>query len=340
VAIANYYHQRSKPAQAAKHYAFSGQYESALQLYLELGEKELDNAIEVVGKARNDALTHTLIDFLMGESDHTPKHPNYVYRLHTALGNYRQAANTALIIANQAQNDGNYKEAHELLFRTYQDLRQRKLPVPQELWRRLSVIHSYIIVKRLAKCGNHTTAALMLLRVANSIHQFPKHTVSILTSTVIECQRAKLFEEAYNNACTLMREEYRSQVADNYKKKIENIVRKQQANGEKDVKSEQPCVYCGFQMPESQLCCPDCKNISPFCIGSGLRMTAGDWSQCPSCEFPAKRTVLLQYAEDGESCPMCDAPLQVDKIIIVVDPAQIIADQKTIFQPNEQSNNS
>lgn len=69
-------------------------------------------------------------------------------------------------------------------------------------------------------------------------------------------------------------------------------------------------------------------------------MTAGDWSQCPSCEFPAKHTVLLQYAEDGESCPMCDAPLQADKIIIVADPAQIIADQKTIFQPNEQSNNS
>lgn len=47
-------------------------------------------AIAVVGKARADALTHSLIDFLMGETDGLPKDPNYIFRLYMALGNYAQ----------------------------------------------------------------------------------------------------------------------------------------------------------------------------------------------------------------------------------------------------------
>jgi hypothetical protein len=54
------------------------------------GEREVDQAIDVVGKARNDMLTHMLIDFLMGETDGVPKDPNYIYRLYMALGNFAQ----------------------------------------------------------------------------------------------------------------------------------------------------------------------------------------------------------------------------------------------------------
>jgi len=39
--------------------------------------------------------------------------------------------------------------------------------------------------------------------------RFPKHVVPILTSTVIECQRAGLKKTALEYACTLMRPEYR-----------------------------------------------------------------------------------------------------------------------------------
>merc|ERR1712176_1627398 len=150
---------------AARHYALCEEYPMALKLYLKVGEKEINNAIEVVGKARRDDLTHNLIDYLMGESDNVPKDPNYVYRLHEALGNYMQAAGTALIIAKQEQEMGNYKHAHALLFKTYQDLKAQKLALPHELWRRLMILHSYIIVKRLVKAGDHMNAALMLLRV-------------------------------------------------------------------------------------------------------------------------------------------------------------------------------
>merc|ERR1712217_748441 len=116
--------------------------------------------------------------------------------------------------------------------------------LPQELWRRLMILHSYVIVKRLVKGGDHATAAQMLLRVAKNIQQFPAHIVPILTSVVIECQRAKLSTEAYQYACMLMRPEYRPQVAEQYKKKIENIVRKPCADDAKDTAEvTSACMY-------------------------------------------------------------------------------------------------
>ena len=84
-------------------------------LFIQCGEKEVHRAIEIVGKARSDSLTHTLIDFLMGEPDGVPKDPNYIYRLYLALGNFPQAAKTAVIIARQEQDLGSYKAAHAIL---------------------------------------------------------------------------------------------------------------------------------------------------------------------------------------------------------------------------------
>lgn len=69
-----------------------GQHHRALKLFLQCGKQEVEAAIAVVGKARNDMLTHTLIDFLMGETDGVPKDPNYIYRLYLALGSYSQVS--------------------------------------------------------------------------------------------------------------------------------------------------------------------------------------------------------------------------------------------------------
>jgi len=334
--IAKYYEQRNLLTNSAKHYALADEYTMALKLYLKVGEKEIDKAIEVVGKARSDALTHTLIDYLMGESDNVPKDPNYVYRLHKALGNYMQAAGTALIIAKQEQEMGNYKQAHALLFRTYQDLKRQKLALPQELWRRLMILHSYVIVKRLVKAGDHPTAAQMLLRVAKNIQQFPAHIVPILTSVVIECQRAKMTTEAYQYACTLMRPEYRPQVAEQYKKKIENIVRKPCADVEGGANDSQaPCMYCNGNLGEAQLDCPMCKNISPFCIVTGMRMLRDDWTYCPSCNFPAKRSAFIAALQSSDQCTMCDAQLKPGDLPVVTDPSPLIADYKSLFQTIE-----
>lgn len=54
--------------------------------------------------------------------------------------------------------------------------------------------------------GDHEGAARMLLRVARNISRFPTHIVAVLTSTVIECQRAGLRNSAFEYASTLMRQ--------------------------------------------------------------------------------------------------------------------------------------
>ena len=66
----------------------------------------------------------------------------------------------------------------------------------------------------------------MLIRVSKNISKFPSHMVQILTSTVIECIRAKLNKTAHEYATMLMRPEYRSQLDPKFKTKIEKIVRK------------------------------------------------------------------------------------------------------------------
>lgn len=43
----------------------------------------------------------------------------------------------------------------------------------------------------------------------SSISKFPKHVVPILTSTIIECNRAGLKKTAFEYAAMLMRPEYR-----------------------------------------------------------------------------------------------------------------------------------
>jgi WD repeat-containing protein 19 len=128
-------------------------------------------------------MTHTLVDFLMGETDGVPKDPHYIFHLYMALGNYAQAGTTAIIIAKQEQEMGNYKVAHAILLQTHQELESHKLRVPQDVQRMLSLLHSYVIVKKLVKLNDHVAAARMLVRVAKNISKFPSHVVPILTST-------------------------------------------------------------------------------------------------------------------------------------------------------------
>eukprot|EP00397_Hematodinium_sp_SG-2012_P002124 GEMP01002130.1.p1 GENE.GEMP01002130.1~~GEMP01002130.1.p1 ORF type:complete len:1334 (+),score=291.61 GEMP01002130.1:56-4057(+) len=323
--IAQYYENRSLLPQAAAHYDLAGDFALSLQLYLKCtNEKYINEAIEVVGRAQNDTLTHTLIDYLMGECDNVPKDPQYVYRLHQALGNYTQAASTALIIARQEQELGNYKVAHTLLFNTYGDLVTQKLPLPMDLWRRLMMLHSYVLVKRLVKISDHQNAAYMLLRVADNIHQFPQHVVPILTSVVIECQRAKLTEQAYHYACILMKQEHRGQISEQYRRKIESIVRKRSEKTENVTPPEpqSPCVYCGTMLPDYQLECHTCQNVSPFCICTGMHMVASEWSECPHCHFPAKHFALVLCAEGESVCPMCERVLAVSLVPPVVTDVQ------------------
>lgn len=64
-----------------------------------------------------------------------------------ALQRFEDASKTALIIAEEEQNLGNYRNAHDILLKNYLALRGAQLNIPQELDSMLMILHSYLVVK-------------------------------------------------------------------------------------------------------------------------------------------------------------------------------------------------
>ncbi len=87
--------------------------------------------------------------------------------------------------------------AHRSLYETIRQLEARHVNVPQSMRQKFVLIHSYMLTKSLVRRGDHEGAARMLIRVAKNVSEFPNHIVPILTSTVIECQRAGLKKSAF-----------------------------------------------------------------------------------------------------------------------------------------------
>lgn len=94
----------------------------------------------------------------------------------------------------------------------------------------------------------------------------------ILTSTVIECQRAGLLKSALSYAIMLMRAEYRNQIDPKYSKKIEAIVRKAPRGikgMEETIQDESlPCPVCNADLPIMDCTCTQCKTTLPICIAT------------------------------------------------------------------------
>ena len=214
-----------------------------------------------------------------------------------------------------------------------------------------------MLVKTRVKLQDHLGAAWLLVRVARNISKFPKHVVPILTSTVIECQRAELRKTAHEYATMLMHPDYRSKIAEEYKRKIENIVRKPEfkasvkqvlaasavvgafkgaladsraANGadaaaaaagaDDDDQGMSPCPFCRADGPAYELECSSCRSTVPYCIASGKRLRLGDWAQCPSCHFPALASELTSVLDIEGACPMCAEHLSSAVVVKLSDP--------------------
>lgn len=318
--IAQWYEGKGQYSSAAEMYAECGQYSKAMSLYIKCNsESELPRAIEVAAKAKIEAVTHTLIDYLIGESDGNPKNPQWVFKLYLALGETSQACKTALIIAETEQKSGNYKNAHAALLETYTALEAANARIPRDLLRKLTLLHSYLLVKRLVKAENHEAAARMCVRVAHSISSFPAHIVPILTSTVIECQRAGLKKSAFEYACMLMRPEYREQVDEKWRKKLEALVRRPSDEEVEDTMSD--CPFCTAPVPASSLSCDTCKSTLPFDILTGRHMVADDVSSCPHCHFPASFAGLASHAQSADpNCPMCGVAIAPSAVVLHADP--------------------
>ncbi|VDM60034.1 unnamed protein product [Angiostrongylus costaricensis] len=222
----------------------------------------------------------------------------------------KEAATTAIVIARQEQERGSYTVARNVLLAMYQELAAKQIKVPYIMQNSLMIIHSYLIVKNLLRRNETLRAARMLIRTSANISKFPAHVVPILTSTVVICSKAGLKAAAHRAAITLMQPEYRQKIHAKYKKKIEafrnllckltksslnprRIFYNEETSFRKVEKFEDPqetrspCPYCGYQVPETELSCENCKSTVPYCIVTGRHIVDSDFGLCPSCNFPA-----------------------------------------------------
>jgi hypothetical protein len=58
-------------------------------------------------------------------------------------------------------------------------------------------------------------------------------------------------------------------------------------------------------------------------------MTFGDWTNCPSCHFPAIYPHFRKILDTLGSCPMCSDKLTSQQLIIVKDPTNQLKAKKS-----------
>ena len=82
-----------------------------------------------------------------------------------SIGKYSEAARTAIIIAREEQNLGNYRATHDILLEIYLMLTKINSKIPNEIEKMLMIIHSYILIK-----VNIYTQELLYKKKKNNIH--------------------------------------------------------------------------------------------------------------------------------------------------------------------------
>jgi len=203
--VGRYYDGKGEVLRAGQFFTAAGDYSRALSILLSAASKGgegananalLEEAVRLAGEAKSPTVTSTLLAFLRGESTDSggPKDARLIFSLFMALGNHSAAAAEALAIAKAEQEsaNGSFKTAHGMLFDAYCSLVAAGARPPSELWRSLTLLHSYLLVKKLITVGEHEGAARMLVRVVKNISRFPAHATPILTSAVVQCQRGGL----------------------------------------------------------------------------------------------------------------------------------------------------
>lgn len=126
LSVAQHFETEKYTLLAGKYYFLGKEYSKALKHLIKAAKFSNDEnialslAIDCVASSNDEKLAAQLIEFLLGENDGTPKDPKFLFGLYMARKQFREAAKTAVIISNQEQIIGNYRNAHDLLFSMYQ----------------------------------------------------------------------------------------------------------------------------------------------------------------------------------------------------------------------------
>jgi len=324
-------------ASAAQSFLKADMLDEALMNWLEAGaEEHLDDIVSVIRECNDD---ENIVNLVLDHIDAAAENSNAqeralskptLFRLYLAVGDIALATKMAMAISAQSQRMGQYQSAHTILFEMVTELMARGLR-DEACSAALLLLHSYLLVKVSLKKRDDYLAATMLIRVSESISKFPSHTVQLLTSTVVQCQKTGFFAHAIEYANHLMRAELRKQIIPKYKKRIEKIVRHSYKEGKDGKKGEEArekkdkcemsaCPRCKAQMASTSLYCKACKNQIPYCIITGKHMVADDWTYCPHCAFPALFTYFVDHIEKGFDCPMCHRQVEAQQIELHQEP--------------------
>lgn len=281
--------------------------------------------MELIGSvsADNDAL------FLAGIENALSRPPLEYYRFQflVSLERYKDAAVVLKQKAEAEKEAGNFRKARDLLRDGYMQFRDRREPFPAELMEDLLLLHSYLLMKILAKINAHQAAGWLSLRIAESIEAFGKgHRVGILAFAALQCYKIKLGQSALKFAGVLMQSEYRAQLSADLLEKLEYVINNPIPSQAES--PETPCPMCKKPLPILSKRCGSCfagaKTILPFCVATGVHMSSEGASFCPNCQFPALWQPFLKLLNQTESvCPMCTESTAAEDVKLCGDPAQL-----------------
>ncbi|CEF65464.1 Tetratricopeptide-like helical domain-containing protein [Strongyloides ratti] len=316
--IAEYYQEKNNWTKCGKYYYLAGNYLQALEYLLRNDNKDdaLYIAIDCVAASKNTSLQDILLQHLIDDKNGIPKDPKLIFKFYISTAKYKEAAKVAVIISDNEQFKGNYRVARDLLFQMSQELFKKNIRLPNTIKSSLVLVHSYLLVKPLMASKRPEIASRLLIRIVQNISKFPSHKIQILTSTVVVCAQAMLFETAYNAAVELMKPENRKFIAEKYKKKIEQVARKRENASKGDVvENFTNCPFCNEPVKEFSLTCFSCKMTLPFCIITGKHIVKDDLAICNNCKFPAFASEFKKLSV--KICPMCGE--NVSNYVIIDD---------------------
>jgi len=117
----------------------------------------------------------------------------------------------------------------------------------------------------------------------------------------VEASKAGLRATAFRHAAATLQSTGAASLDKKRRTMMENIVRKankEEKSGKGEaLPNESDCKFCSFAFDEYQLVCPNCQQMSPMCVASGLRVSKQNDSLGSLVELGNGLTAMKDYLE-------------------------------------------